>query len=156
LAAGASPALLRRARSANRILANFIQHLYTSHNQLSTARHAVLAVQTKFRDLKSRLRPAWDSIFSWQLQQKISNRVPCPFELYNGLVLVSIYMAMELDPTRAQLWFCFSLAVRTLWGGLLRPGEFYKLTRRAINVCSESAQHQVAVLLLADPKTKIF
>lgn len=49
LAAGASPTLLRRARSANSILVNFIQHLYASRNQLSTARHAVLAVQTKFR-----------------------------------------------------------------------------------------------------------
>ena len=125
LAAGASPTLLRRARSANRILVYFIQHLYTSHNQLSTARHAVLAVQTKFRDLKSRLLPAWGSILSWQLQQKISNRVPCLFELYNGLVPVSMYMAVELDPTQAQLWFYFSLAARTLWGGLLRPGEFY-------------------------------
>ncbi len=60
------------------------------------ATHAVLAIKTQRRELKGRLRGAWDSVSSWNLMRAVNFRVPLPRVLRMALERFAVLSAVSL------------------------------------------------------------
>jgi len=89
------------------MLIEYIQTLFDRGRPLVLAKETVLAVQTLFRHLKGRLRPAWDSISSWRLREPVRSRVPMRIEFLIGLCRYGCLAAARLDQGRALLWLAW-------------------------------------------------
>ena len=81
--------------SVNNILQQFIQHLYSTGDGHDIARHAVLSVQFVHRGLKGKLRPAWDSIESWQGERNVSLRQPLPMVVLGAICACARLWGMQ-------------------------------------------------------------
>jgi hypothetical protein len=90
------------------------------------------------------------------MQVKVSNRVPCPSELYGALEVVPLLFATMWDSGSAALWFSFALVLRVMWHALLRPGEAFQLAVGSVRVSTCYATKATAVLMLENPKTRAF
>ena len=72
------PAAFTCGADANRALVAYIQYVYEHGGVISSGTHAILAVQTKFRQFHGQLKEAWDSIDSWKKDIPLRMRVPMP------------------------------------------------------------------------------
>ena len=99
-------------RQMSQALVRFIQQGFDSGLSKSLVTHAVLAVQTQFRELKGHLRVAWDSLWSWQLLQPVRSRRPMSNLILESLCAVAALHAMELERSHMQLWLCFITCLR--------------------------------------------
>lgn len=120
------PSTFSDSRAVNALLIQFIQELYDLGASVSLALHAVLAVQTRWRELKGQLRPAWDSIASWKLLLPVSSRTPLPYVLLQALVRFAVFSAVIRDPPSAPIWWAFVPALFAGFFGLLRPKELFE------------------------------
>lgn len=69
---------LRHVSSIKRLLVDFTQDCYDRQEMVELAKHAILCSQFIRRDLKGKLREAWDSVESWQAEMVLSLRPPLP------------------------------------------------------------------------------
>ena len=66
--------------SANNILVRFVQEKYAEMGAkgFRPAKHSLLAVQTFFPRFKGKLRLAWESLKSWDMEMPVSMRCAVP------------------------------------------------------------------------------
>ena len=104
----------------NAPLINYIQRKYNRKRPISVSRLAILGLQHCFRSLRGRLRPAWDSVSSWQLKQVVRSCIPmrgCGLECF--FILAIIY-ALAFDRRNARRWIAFAIMLRGACFGTLR------------------------------------
>ncbi len=112
----------------NNLVVDHVQFLFREQYGLSAGRHAVLAVQTKFRSLRGRLTVAWDSIRSWEQLAPISLRVPMPALVLQAMFTFAMLTGFTSVGKAARDWISFGVGLITCFDGLLRPGEWALLT----------------------------
>jgi len=140
------------------LLISFLQDLF----QLGAAHwlglHAVLAVQTRWRHLKGKLRGAWDSVGSWDLLRPIHSRTPLPLVVLRALHRFGVLAAVALEPSLAPRWWAFAVVVQVAFFGLLRPSELWRLSRANTRVPSGRSllAEPLAVLTIVEPKNRRF
>lgn len=114
------------------LLADYIEFLYSHGKKVSKAKLALLAVQHKFRHLRNNLQRAWDALSTWQNLVPLRMRTPAPEYLTWSLFAAAMLHATLLEPHLASQWFGFGIGLFTMFHGMLRPGEWFKLHRRDI------------------------
>ena len=126
----------KQASLASLKLVEYIQHLYErdANKHLSLAVHTILGVQTMFRNLKGKLRAAWDSIDSWKKEVPRSLRTPMLLPILLAASITARVHACLTDGIDAYLWLSLSVLSETAFFGLLRPGEMLKLRYRMISL----------------------
>jgi hypothetical protein len=137
----------------------FIQDLFDNRFAQWWAVHTVLWAQTEFRALKSRLRPAWDSVLSWRLRVPVHSRTPLPEPLLKVFTIFGCMAALALDRPNADLWWRFSALLGFGFHGLFRPHELLTLTRADLKLPTPWLGHlanPVAVGLIKMPKNRAF
>jgi hypothetical protein len=124
------------ASEANSLLIAFTQHLYDDDKPLYLAVHAILAIQYIHRGLKGRLRPAWDSIESWQFEVETTNRAPMPllvlYAFTTACRIQGLYQALHGNKVHAYQLIVMSVLSEMAFFGLLRPGEMLALRKGII------------------------
>jgi len=146
------------ANRANRILISYIQHLYNSRAAVSRASSAVLVFQHSQPSLRSRLRPAWDSVLSWKLEVPLQKRRPLPSKILNVMFLMALFEGLVRDTPKSFSWLCFAVALRVGFHSLLRPGELLALRRGSVSLSADNLlfDRPQAILAIFDPKNKAF
>jgi hypothetical protein len=152
----AEPGLvLSSAKTANDALTLYLQHLYNIGAPIWRGVHAVLWVQTKARELRGQLRPAWDSVLTWRLSAPVRSRTPMPLAILQALVRYAGIAATVLDVGRSPIWWAFATCVQTAFFGLLRPKELYNMTRKCIRVPANNLfKTDLVVLTVLEPKNR--
>ena len=100
-------------------LCSYIEFLYEKSRPLSLGKAALLAVQDKFRRLRSQLVCAWDVLGTWQLEQPLRMRVPIPPSVTWCLFDVSVSLGLSLRGSASRDWCRFGVACLLLFYGLL-------------------------------------
>jgi len=150
--------LAENSEVANTCLIAFIQQLFELGGVLSVATDAVLSVQTYHRELKGRLRPAWDSIASWNLLAAVRSRVPLPLLLLEAFTRYGALAACSVDVCRAVAWWHFCVCLRLAFFGLLRPKELWGLKRGDLRIPGDRSLlvHEVVVITVREAKNRAF
>jgi hypothetical protein len=150
--------LLGDTAAINTLLIDYVQDLFDrsgrSKTGLRQARHAILALKTKHRHLRGSLRPAWDSVQSWQAVVPLQLRVPWDPLVVGGVFCHAMLQGFMLDRSRAHLWLPFGIGVLVMFFGMLRPGEFLRLDRQHVRVPADRPEAGLshALLALVNPK----
>lgn len=137
--------------AANRILAYYVQDCYAGGISISLSKHAVLAVQMRFPQLKRAISRPWDGLRTWARELPHSHRTPLPEEVLKALFGITLEAALHRQFGLVQL------VVVVLWRiafyGLLRPGEVMNLRRGDLKF---SCLNGVWLLIVGirDPKTR--
>ena len=122
----------------NSALIGFVQHLYDHSQSLSVATHAILAVQKRLPRFRGHLKPAWDSIASWKLQEPLNMRVPLPYPVLLAMVLTCFSRGFISHRKKAFEWIALGVGLLTGFTGLLRPGELCGAQRGHLTVPSDA------------------
>ena len=80
---------------ANQVLVEFVEWQFTTGARTRHSRHAVLSVQTAFRDLEGQLGRSRECLQSWQLKLPLQSRRPIAAALVNGMFLVGIAQGLS-------------------------------------------------------------
>ena len=120
------------ARVANKLLVDYIQFLYDDKRSLTHAVYTVVGIQNHYHQLRRQLRPAWDSILSWKLEEPVSLRIPVPGPVCEALFRLCLLFAFVKEPHRSREWFDLGLGIRLGFHGMLRPGEFCNAHKRCL------------------------
>jgi hypothetical protein len=137
----------------NLALISFLQSLFAADGHFWIATHIVLTVQVLFRHLRGNLRPAWDSIQSWQLRRAPSmSRIPATRFVMSLLSCPALEFAFVWDKPRRRRWIAFSVASRAGWNLLLTPIEIFGLHKKHIRLPDSPLQGSVGVLTVINPK----
>ena len=118
----------------NSELAAYAQHCYDLGIAEWRARHAILGVQDRCRELKGRLRLAWDGLFAWRRIEGTRSRLPMRLEVVQAVCHYAVMAALELEPGAYLEWMAFSVVIRIGFHGLLRPQEIFGLTANAVKL----------------------
>ena len=139
-------------------LIGFIQDLYEVGGALWVGTHAVLAAQTRWRNLRGQLRPAWDSIQSWKMLVPLTPRVPLPEVLLEAIARWAVFAALVLDPGHAPEWWCFAAVIRLGFYALLRPKEIWNLLRSDIRMPGPRSllREPISVLTIREAKNRAY
>ena len=137
-------------------LVRYLQWAFDQDEPFSKALHAILAMQTKFRHLRGKLKATWDSIMSWKMTRGVSSRVPARLEIVRALSYTAALAAWTNSLGAVPLWMAFCFCVRVAFFSLLRPKELFGLRRRHLQMLGPGCFRDLAVLLLRidDPKNK--
>ena len=119
--------LTRRPLVVDQYLCEFVNHAKDQAVPFWLVKHAVLAVQTKWRHLRNHIPRVWDCVRSWQHQRLWSYRVPIPLEVLQALFAVSLSWGFEVS-SLASLLIPFAVLLRVGFFALLRPGMLSRLT----------------------------
>ena len=108
-------------------LVRYLQILFDEGAAYWWALHAVLFLQTRYRQLRGHLTVAWDSIGTWRMHLPVQSRVPLRVELVCALSYAAVLHGCCLDVPRCGLWLRFAAVLRLGFFALLRPKEIYRL-----------------------------
>ena len=92
------------------LLVDYLQVLFDQGVAYWWALHAVLYVQTEWRELRGHLTQAWDSVATWRMHLPVTSRVPLRLELLRALCYAAAVHVLVLDPPRCCFWLCFALS----------------------------------------------
>ena len=96
---------------------------------LYLARAAVLAVQTRYPDLRGKLRAAWEGVAAWQEKTSPRPRRPLPEALLEPVhVVCRSLAALSSGEPRAQ-WIVISILVEAGCVGMMGTGEILRAMR---------------------------
>ncbi len=98
--------------AANQLLIAVLQDLYNKQEAVWLAPHAVLHMQTRWWELKGKLRPAWDIVSTWRMIRAVRSRIPNRLEIVRALSYVAVINAMFSQPKLAPRWRCFAAISR--------------------------------------------
>jgi hypothetical protein len=93
-------------------LVHYLQYLYDRGSAVWLGRYAILGLQDLNRDLRGKLRPAWDSVFSWHRLEGTQSRIPMRLEVMQALCHFSVVAALVLEPSAAVEWLLFGVDLR--------------------------------------------
>ena len=138
------------------MLVKYVQHLYDNRKPYWVAKHAVLAMQTVYRQHKGHLRPAWDSIQTWRLEKPVLSRTPMRPEFLHAICSYGVLAATFLDRKRSLLWWAFIVCLKVGFHGLLRPKEWFCLKSSEIRLPVKRGffESRVCVVSVLDPENK--
>ena len=134
--------------SVNQLLSDFVNEMFVAKVALWRVKHAVLAVQTHWFNLRYNIPRAWDAIRSWQLSITKSNRTPCPLLVVKAIFGVGLSWGLE-DSGLAHFIIPLIILIRVGFWCLLRPGEMLQLT-----VGDILFHNDVAVITIRQPKNR--
>ena len=143
-----------------RYLVEYIQFLFDNGESKNHAKHAILAVQHRFRFIDKReLKPAWDSIKSWEALRPGKLRTPCPHLIASALFVLAVCKGLFTDVPRRGAWLSLAVGILCCFHGLLRVGEFCNLTRGDVRLPDDSWTELgftlfQATLVLRSPKNQ--
>lgn len=142
------------AGAADFALARFVQHCHDNDIALWLARHALLAVQRRFRHLRHRLPRAWEAIEGWQLVRPLSHRRPIPMEVLRAAFGQALFWGFENHLKLGPLWLVMGVLLRVGYFGLLRTSELLNLLVGDVKFIMNHRTQKVkgAILALRDPK----
>ncbi len=151
--------LLPDAEAMNRELVGYVQNIYDSGGAEWLGRYAILGVQDLNRDLRLKLRRAWDSMFAWHRLEGTKSRLPFRREVVQAMCYFSVLAALELEPAAAIEWLLFGVVLRTGFAALLRPQEIAALTTAHIKLPSGQKGRvfrslTFGVIAIEEPKNK--
>ncbi len=151
--------LLPDADAVNRVLVAYVQNVYDKGGAEWLGRYAILGIQDLNRDLRSKLRKAWDSMFAWHRLEGTKSRLPFRREVVQALCYFSILAALELDPGASVEWLLFGVILRTGFAALLRPQEIAGLATSHIKLPSGPEGRifrslTFGVIAIEEPKNK--
>ena len=144
---------------ANRLLVAFVQDQFDRDRPSNIAKHAILAMQTRHRQLRGALRESWDAWESWELEKDSATRVPidplaleacCAVARLLGLTFVILnWPALGWD------WLVAGSLWEVAFYGLLRPVEVTALRPELIRLPSAGEAVQPwAFLAIERPKNR--
>ena len=143
--------LVNQPSAMNTLLIEHVQDFFErtgrSKTGLRQARHAFLALQTKHRQLRGSLRPAWDSIRSWQAVAPLKLRVPWDPLVVGAVFCHAMLQGFMLERSKAHLWLPFGIG--TMFFGMLRPGEFLRLDRQHVRIPADRPEAGLDHVLIA-------
>ena len=145
---------------ANTVLCLFIQSEFERGRPVSLAKHAVLAVQTRYRSLRGCLRDSWDALQSWQFELENRTRNPIDVGVLQAMCAVAKLLGCQaLKEGRAALaweWFVFATLVAVGFYGMLRPGEIVALRKDIVRCPSpfEADREPWAIVAIERPKNR--
>lgn len=148
----------KNPESANSILVDFVQYLYSQGQAFWKAPHTVLAMQTQYLGLRGQLKAAWDSVASWRLMRPVTSRTPMPKMILDGLICTAVLAATSWGKHEAELWWAFAVTLQVVFFALLRPKEIWGLKVDHVRVPGDLsfANADVAVLTILSPKNRAF
>ncbi len=129
--------------TVNRLLVDHVQFLYDEKYGVSAGRHAILAMQTRFRALRGRLREAWDSVRSWEQLAPIRLRTPIPDLVLEAMFAFAMITGFTSTGRAMRDWISFGVGLLTCFDGLLRPGEWAILTASKVMMPTSRLQRLV-------------
>ena len=104
------------------------------------AKHALLALQFRHRELKGHLRVCWGLVESWEEEVPTNSRLPLPQLPLQALAVLARTLAPQSFGLNSLKWFLLAVVLETGFYGLLRPGGLWQLTRGQV---SQAAQQRV-------------
>ena len=140
----------------NKLLASYLQALYDENSAYWWGVHAILYVQNRWRSLKTQLREAWDSAFTWRMSMPVVSRIPIRLEVVQALTYAAFLFGAIYDEGRLDLWFRFGALLRFVFFGLLRPKELFGMCVNHVMVPKKGAHAFLtcAVASVLEPKNK--
>ena len=135
----------------------FVQHTFDVQGPFWVALHGVLGVQNRWRHLRGKLKPVWDSLMSWKMVRTARSRVPARLEVVQGICFAAAVFAFSTVSSKARVWWNFIVAVRLAFFGLLRPKELFGLRRSEVVLPGPGTFRNLdlVVLKIASPKNKL-
>lgn len=143
------------AHQMNALLKSFVQWLYDAEFAVYHGRHAILAVQRKYPQLRGSLGPSWEVFAHWEMREPHASRRPLPLRFLKALVRLATALALDaLGPARLE-WLELAIFLHLCFRGLLRPCEGLKLRTSCVKVIfgKNGWPRQVLVRVL-NPKNK--
>ena len=135
--------IIAEEAAVNRLLVDHVQFLFDEQYGVSAGRHAVLAVQTRFRSLRGRLAEAWDSVRSWEQLAPIRLRTPIPDLVLEAMLAFAMITGCTSTGRAMRDWISFGVGLLTCFDGLLRPGEWSILTASKVLMPTSRLQRLV-------------
>ena len=117
---------LTNAEQLNEVLCRYVDALFRRNGRIWQARHAVLSVQTEWRQYKHKLHRAWDAVKAWELRLPSAPRTPLPEPVLLGMVAVAISRGLA-EPPCARWWWSWAVLVQVGFYALLRPGGTFRM-----------------------------
>ena len=119
------------AKLANAWMCRYLQHLYEtdSAKKLSQARHAILALEKRLRELKGQMTESWEAYESWRQEVPGQLRAPLFLPAMLAMAVTARMLAQAADGYEGYLWAATSVLLEAGFFGLLRPGELTAATR---------------------------
>ena len=138
--------------TTNYMLTNFVQDMFEGGEKIWLVRHAVLAVQTRFFALRSKIPRPWDALRGWKRTISVRSRVPVPELLLSGIFAEGL--SVGLSGSKSAGYFVIGVVLfMVAYEGLLRPAELLRL--RACDVKFVWFEGKLScVLALRDPKNR--
>ena len=146
------------AKTANRRLVEYIQHLYNRGASVFDAVHAILYVQHQHPSLSGALKHAWNSVESWKLELPVNMRAPIPKAILDAYFVGGLLFAFTLEPKLLMSWLATAVALLVGFDGLFRPLELTRILRSHVVLPSSfvfGIQH-VALISVHSPKNRRF
>jgi hypothetical protein len=142
--------LARSPRHIAEQLIKYVEYLYREGRAFSVAKLTVLSLQNKYRHLKGNLQAAWDLLVTWQLELPLQMRTPMPEDILWGLFSTAMLFAFVWDRSHVRDWLGFGIGMITMFWGLLRPGELYRLSTRLVQTVAATAYAPARALLVVE------
>ena len=129
--------------TVNRMLVDHVQFLHDEKYGVSAGRHAILAMQTRFRSLSGHLTEAWDSVKSWEQLAPVRLRTPIPDLVLEAMFVFAMFTGFTSTGRAMRDWISFAVGLLTCFDGLLRPGEWAILTASKVMLPTSRLQRLV-------------
>lgn len=140
--------------SANQISTEFLDYIHdTGRHRIWAGRHAILAVQARYRFLKGKLKRAWDSLSSWQLEIPLNSRLPIPLVVLQAFFRVCLSWSMDVPELSCYL-IPLAILSRLAFYAMLRVGDVEKLCVHDIYIQGLTDAFMPLVVALLGPKNK--
>jgi hypothetical protein len=120
------------------------------------ARHSLLAIEKRVRNLKGKLGECWEVIESWRQEVPGSLRPPMYLPAMLAMAVTGRLLAEASSGHDALLWWSFSVLIEVGFFGLLRPIEILKLTRGHVSLPGELLSNALgfATCMINNPKNR--
>ena len=108
----------------NRLLDDYGRQSYVEHRSLHDYSELVNGVVDFDRELKGRLRKAWDLAEVWRARHPVESHLAVPVVVFRAMMVVSISWG----------WYRWASLLGLAFTAMLRPSEFLRAVRRLLTL----------------------
>jgi len=149
----------RSALTADKSLVEFAEHQFQQADAsgFNRTKHAILAVQHKFRNHKGKLGQAWDTLETWLQQHPYRPRPPMPHLCMQAVCcLVRVFAMFGQSSSVRHMLLVFAALMEAGFYGLLRSGELMALTRANLVLPQDGLwdDNEFAIVTIDAPKNR--